>query len=162
PRRNRPLGWGSSGKAWHGEPTAGAPLRRGSFRPLRGLGAAPRHRAELPERGERDLRHLRRQRRPDPAAAARSPPAAGCYGTSAGGHLAAILATAGNVPVVTVGNVTVDLEGSTGGNLGMSSRVQAAVDWYGASDVLQMFLYASSVDHNARLSAESKLVGAPI
>jgi len=84
------------------------------------------------------------------------------WGTSAGGHLAAILATAGNVPVATVGNVTVDLEGSTGGNLGMSSRVQAAVDWYGASDVLQMFLYASSVDHNARLSAESKLVGAPI
>jgi hypothetical protein len=44
----------------------------------------------------------------------------------------------------------------------VSSRVQAVVDWYGASDVLQMFLYASSVDHNARLSAESKLVGGPI
>ncbi|HEV7516328.1 MAG TPA: alpha/beta hydrolase fold domain-containing protein, partial [Thermoanaerobaculia bacterium] len=84
------------------------------------------------------------------------------WGTSAGGHLAAVLATAGDVPTATVGSVTVDLEGTTGGNLGTSSRVQAAVDWYGATDVLQMSLYASSVDHDARFSAEGKLVGGAI
>jgi acetyl esterase/lipase len=81
------------------------------------------------------------------------------WGTSAGGHLAAVLGTTGDVPTATVGNVTVDLEGTTGGNLGTSSRVQAAIDWYGATDVLQMSLYASSVDHDARLSAEGKLLG---
>jgi acetyl esterase/lipase len=84
------------------------------------------------------------------------------WGTSAGGHLAAVLATAADVPTATVGSVTVDLEGTTGGNLGVSSRVQAAIDWYGATDVLQMSLYASSVDHDARLSAEGKLVGGPV
>jgi acetyl esterase/lipase len=84
------------------------------------------------------------------------------WGTSAGGHLAAMLGTAGDVPMATVGNITVDLEGSTGGNLGVSSRVQAAVDWYGATDVLQMYLYASTVDHNDKLSAEGKLLGGAV
>jgi acetyl esterase/lipase len=84
------------------------------------------------------------------------------WGTSAGGHLAAMLGTAGGVTTSTVGNVSVDLEGTTGGNLGVSSRVQAAIDWYGATDVLQMFLYPASTDHDAAGSAESKLVGGPI
>ncbi len=84
------------------------------------------------------------------------------WGTSAGGHLAAMLGTAGGVPTITVGNVTVDLEGTTGGNPGVSSRVQAAIDWYGATDVQRMFLYASSTDHDTAGSAESKLVGGPI
>ncbi len=46
-------------------------------------------------------------------------------GASAGGHLTALMAT-------TAGNP--ELEGEVGGNLGESSRVQAAVDYYGATD----------------------------
>lgn len=84
------------------------------------------------------------------------------WGTSAGGHLAAMLATTAHFPTATVGNVTVDLEGSTGGNLSVSSRVQGAIDWYGASDVLQMSLYASSVNHDDKASAEGHLLGGAI
>jgi len=46
-------------------------------------------------------------------------------GSSAGGHLAALLGTSGGVE---------DLEGSVGGNLNKSSRVDAVVDFYGATD----------------------------
>ena len=46
-------------------------------------------------------------------------------GASAGGHLAALLGTTG-------GNS--ELEGTVGGNLDHSSRVQAVVDYYGATD----------------------------
>ncbi|MEM0926561.1 MAG: alpha/beta hydrolase [Planctomycetota bacterium] len=49
----------------------------------------------------------------------------GVAGTSAGGMLSALLATSGDVP---------SLEGDVGGNLQQSSRVQAAVDYYGATD----------------------------
>ncbi|MBA62055.1 MAG: lipase [Planctomycetaceae bacterium] len=46
-------------------------------------------------------------------------------GASAGGHLAALMGTTGDV---------VELEGDVGGNLHYSSRVQAVVDYYGATD----------------------------
>ncbi|MGB0580956.1 MAG: alpha/beta hydrolase fold domain-containing protein [Limisphaerales bacterium] len=46
-------------------------------------------------------------------------------GTSAGGMLAALVGTSGDVK---------DLEGAVGGNLKHSSRVQAVVDFYGATD----------------------------
>lgn len=49
-------------------------------------------------------------------------------GTSAGGHLAALMATSGDVA---------ELEGETGGNLDQSSRVQAAIDYYGPSDFVK-------------------------
>lgn len=48
-------------------------------------------------------------------------------GTSAGGHLAALMATSGDVK---------ELEGDTGGNLGQSSRVQGALDYYGPTDFI--------------------------
>lgn len=84
------------------------------------------------------------------------------WGESAGGHLAALLGTSGGVPEVTIGNVTVDLEGTTGGNLGESSRVQAVVDWYGATDFLQMRFYPTTMNHDAASSDESRLIGGPI
>ena len=46
-------------------------------------------------------------------------------GTSAGGHLAALMGTSGDVP---------ELEGSVGNDSHVSSRVQAVVDFYGATD----------------------------
>lgn len=86
----------------------------------------------------------------------------GAWGDSAGGHLAAFLAFSGGVGNVTVGSVTLDLEGSTGGNLNQSSRVQAVVDWYGATDVLQMHFYPTTVNHDGSTSDESKFLGGPI
>ncbi|MEM9281265.1 MAG: alpha/beta hydrolase [Verrucomicrobiota bacterium] len=46
-------------------------------------------------------------------------------GTSAGGHLAGLMGTSGDVD---------DLEGTTGGNLDQSSQVQGAIPYYGAHD----------------------------
>ncbi|MGZ0170278.1 MAG: alpha/beta hydrolase fold domain-containing protein [Planctomycetales bacterium] len=46
-------------------------------------------------------------------------------GSSAGGHLAALVGTSGDVK---------KLEGTVGGNLDQSSRVDAVVDFYGATD----------------------------
>jgi acetyl esterase/lipase len=84
------------------------------------------------------------------------------WGDSAGGHLAAMLATSGGVPSITIGSASADLEGTTGGNLGQSSRVQAAVDWFGATDFLQMRFYPSTVNHDGATSDESKLIGGAI
>lgn len=53
----------------------------------------------------------------------------GVWGSSAGGHLAALLATTGGVA---------ELEGTVGGNEKVSSRVQAAVDYFGPTDLLAM------------------------
>lgn len=86
----------------------------------------------------------------------------GAWGPSAGGHLAAMLGTSGGVATATVGSTTVDLEGAVGGNLDRSSRVQAVVALYPATDFLAMQLYPSSNDHNAAASAESSLVGGPV
>lgn len=49
-------------------------------------------------------------------------------GSSAGGHLAALLGTTGGVEA---------LEGDVGGNLDQSSRVDAIIDYYGATDFIQ-------------------------
>ncbi|MEA2561575.1 MAG: hypothetical protein QOH06_3079 [Acidobacteriota bacterium] len=84
------------------------------------------------------------------------------WGESAGGHLAAMLGTSGGVPSITIGSTSVDLEGTTGGNLGQSSRVQAVVDWYGATDFLQMRFYPATVNHDGATSDESKFIGGPI
>jgi acetyl esterase/lipase len=46
-------------------------------------------------------------------------------GSSAGGHLAALIGTSGGVK---------ELEGGVGGNLECSSRVDAVIDFYGATD----------------------------
>lgn len=50
----------------------------------------------------------------------------GAFGCSAGGHLVALLGTAGGVK---------ELEGDVGGNLDQSSRVQAVCNWCGPTDL---------------------------
>ncbi len=79
----------------------------------------------------------------------------GVWGASAGGHLAALLGTTGDVK---------SLEGKVGHQRG-SSRVQAVCDWYGPTDFLQMDAHAlpgSPFAHNDADSPESQLIGGPI
>lgn len=84
------------------------------------------------------------------------------WGESAGGQLAAMLGVTGSLTTVSIGSVTVDLEGTLGGNAGLSSRVQAAVVWYGQSDLLQMRFYPATTLHDPSGSPESRLIGGPI
>lgn len=77
------------------------------------------------------------------------------WGSSAGGHLAALLATSGGIS---------EAEGTTGGNPGVSSRIQAAVDYFGPTDLLQMNLDVTTppgsiINHDAPNSPESLLIG---
>jgi acetyl esterase/lipase len=76
----------------------------------------------------------------------------GAWGSSAGGHLVALLGTSGGVQ---------DLEGSLGNN-GYSSRVQAVVDFFGPTDFLRMSAFPSKIQHDAANSPESLLIGGPI
>jgi acetyl esterase/lipase len=75
----------------------------------------------------------------------------GAFGPSAGGHLVALLGTAGHVE-----------EWEIGDHLNWSSRVQAVVSWFGPSDFLRMNDMPGAMDHDAPDSPESQLVGAPI
>jgi acetyl esterase/lipase len=74
------------------------------------------------------------------------------WGSSAGGHLAALLGTSGAVA---------ELEGTVN-DLKESSRVQAVVDWFGPTDLLQMQKAGSDMDHDGPNSPESQLIGGPI
>ena len=76
------------------------------------------------------------------------------YGASAGGHLAAMLGTTGDVKAFDIG-----------ANPGVSSRVQAVVDFFGPTDFLQMDAHhvsAQAMVHDTPDSPESQLVGGPI
>lgn len=73
----------------------------------------------------------------------------GVWGSSAGGHLVAMLGTAGGVR---------ELEGS-GGWAERSSRVQAVCDWYGPSDLVAMADQQSQMNHGNRQSPEGALIG---
>ena len=75
------------------------------------------------------------------------------WGASAGGHLVAMLGTAGDITEFEVGE-----------NLEVSSRVQAVVDYFGPTDFIQMDAYRlpDGLVHDAPDSPESKLVGGPI
>jgi len=75
----------------------------------------------------------------------------GVWGASAGGHLVALLGTAGDVK-----------EFDKGPNLHVSSRVQAVCDFFGPTDLTKMSAFASSMDHDAPDSPESLLVGGPV
>jgi len=75
------------------------------------------------------------------------------WGTSAGGHLVAMLGVSGDVK---------ELEGKIGKNLKFDSRVACVVNWFGPSDLLSMGKYPSRMKHDAPDSPESKLVGGPV
>ncbi len=86
----------------------------------------------------------------------------GVWGSSAGGHLVAHVGTSGGVGTVTIGSATVGIEGTTGGNLDQSSRVQAVVDWYGPTDLLQMRFHPSGIPHDDPNSPEGNLLGGAV
>ena len=79
----------------------------------------------------------------------------GVFGSSAGGHLVALLGTSGDVK---------DLEGKDG-DLAVSSRVQAVCDWFGPTDMTKMAAQSGPggrMNHDDPQSPESRLVGGPI
>lgn len=69
------------------------------------------------------------------------------WGSSSGGHLAALLGTSGDVTM---------LEAFSQGSPGFSSKVQAVVDWYGPSDLLRLDAHRGRAD-----SAQARLLGCP-
>lgn len=75
------------------------------------------------------------------------------WGPSAGGHLVAMLGTAGHVAAFEVG-----------AHLERSSRVQCVIDYFGPTDFLQMDAQRppDGMIHNTPDSPESELVGGPI
>ncbi len=80
----------------------------------------------------------------------------GVFGTSAGGHLGAILGTSGG---------EASLEGMNLGNPQFSSRVKAVVDFYGPSDLLKLNdqkLPCIPLDGNASYMPPSLLMGCAI
>jgi len=74
----------------------------------------------------------------------------GVWGESSGGHLAALLGTSGGVK---------DLEGEVGDNLGVSSRVQAVVDYCGPSDFMKFAGHPTWVKVDDPKSPVCQLVG---
>ena len=76
------------------------------------------------------------------------------WGSSAGGHLVALLGASGDVKGFDVGE-----------NLAVSSRVQAVVDFFGPTDFTQMSKFSLTnalFDHDAADSPESLLIGGAI
>jgi acetyl esterase/lipase len=74
------------------------------------------------------------------------------WGASAGGHLVELLGTSGGAA---------ELEGNVN-DLKESSRVQAVVDWFGPTDLLQIGNAESDIQHNAPESPEAKLIGGAV
>lgn len=75
------------------------------------------------------------------------------WGTSAGGHLVALLGTTGGVK---------ELEGKLGKHGDQSSRVTGVINFFGPSDLLTMNEGGSIMNHYAPDSPESKLLGHPV
>ena len=75
------------------------------------------------------------------------------WGSSAGGHLAAMLGTTGDTKAFDLGE-----------NLDQSGRVQAVVDYFGPTDFLQMDAHRlpDGMLHDPANSPESELIGGPI
>lgn len=83
-------------------------------------------------------------------------------GWSSGGHLAAMAGTTNGLKKTTVAGLDVDLEGNLGAFTGVSSQVDAVVDWFGPTDFLIMDSCGSTMSHDDAQSPESVLVGGPI
>lgn len=62
----------------------------------------------------------------------------GITGFSSGGHLSALAGATNGVKEYTVGDVTLDIEGTLGDYAGTSSDVDAVVDWFGPIDMAHM------------------------
>ncbi len=74
----------------------------------------------------------------------------GVMGTSAGGHLVAMLGVSEGIK---------ELEGMIGGDRDQSSSVRCVVDMFGPTELLTMDDYPGKLVHNSPNSPESRLVG---
>ena len=72
------------------------------------------------------------------------------WGSSAGGHLASIIGTSGDVPA---------LEGRLGKHTDQSSRVQGVVNYYGPENFLTMVDQPSTIDRTTQDYPEALLIG---
>ncbi len=75
----------------------------------------------------------------------------GVWGSSAGGHLVALIGTSGDVK-----------EFEVGPNLDQSSRVQAVCDWYGPTDFTVFVTTPGYESHATASSPEAKLIGGAV
>ncbi len=75
----------------------------------------------------------------------------GVWGSSAGGHLVALLGTTGDVK-----------QYDKGENLDQSSRVQAVCDFFGPTDFTLMSKFESTMDHDSPTAPEALLIGGPV
>ncbi|MFP6765073.1 MAG: alpha/beta hydrolase fold domain-containing protein, partial [Planctomycetaceae bacterium] len=82
-----------------------------------------------------------------------NPDRIGIAGSSAGGHLVAMLGTTGAVE---------SLEGSLGEHRNQDSRVACVVDEFGPTSFLTMDDFPGRMEHNSPTSPESLLIGGPI
>jgi acetyl esterase/lipase len=85
-----------------------------------------------------------------------NPDAFGAWGSSAGGHLVALLGTTGDVT---------ELEGAVGDHTDVSSRVRCVVDFFGPTDLTKMAAQSgpnSKIDHDSPTAPEARLIGGPV
>ena len=75
----------------------------------------------------------------------------GVWGSSAGGHLVALIGTSGDVK-----------EFDVGANLDQSSRVQAVCDYYGPTDFTNFVNTPGYESHATEVSPEAKLIGGAV
>jgi acetyl esterase/lipase len=75
------------------------------------------------------------------------------HGTSAGGHLVAMLGVTGDVA---------ELNGKLGPHTEQDNRVACVVDYFGPTELLTMDDHPSTMVHNAANSPESRLIGGAI
>ncbi|MEC8555968.1 MAG: alpha/beta hydrolase [Planctomycetota bacterium] len=76
----------------------------------------------------------------------------GAWGSSAGGHLVALMGTTNDIEDFNTHPVCKQA----------SPAVQAVCNWYGPSDFLRMNDFPSNIDHDAPDSPESRFIGGPI
>ena len=77
------------------------------------------------------------------------------WGSSAGGHLVAVLGTSAGVP---------EMDGTLGPDTGQNTKVAGVIDFFGPTDVSQMDAQRlpDGQKHDSADSPESKLLGAPV
>ena len=75
------------------------------------------------------------------------------HGTSAGGHLVAMLGTSAGVKA---------MDGSIGPHAARGTKVACVVDYFGPTNFLRMNDFKGRIDHDAAGSPESQLIGGPI
>lgn len=101
-----------------------------------------------------DIKGATRWLRANAAAYNLDPTRFGVWGSSAGGHLAALLGTSGGVA---------ELEGTIGGNLEHSSRVQVAANYFGPCDLMNenpdFMGMPGHQDQDFYFSTRSRLIG---